>query len=315
MIASDGWDSDPPEELRAVMARLRAPGPAGGVAQPARRRRRVRAPGRVDGRGPALLRRLPARAHGRGAARGLRCRQLHKVTCTAGRNRPTSAPSPRTIAWVARGVRDEPDQLRTGRDLAGRRAASRSAHDAAARQLAVRRCGTSRPVAQVVPDREADGEGEPDAAAGLGERGGVALEDPLPLSGTASRRSTVEVSPAESAAPGPRCQTLVGELVAGSTVPAATGCSGRGHDQHVVVQERLLHDGPGGVRLTAGPSVTSTAREASRPAKSETGCTLSSTSRSRARLVNRLIRPGCGVLGEQAPTRPAAASDARCPPR
>ena len=41
-----------------------------------------------------------------------------------------------------------------------------------------------------------------------------------------------------------------------------------------------------------GPRATSTAREKSRSAKSVTGWTLSSTSRSRARLVNRLISPG-----------------------
>ena len=45
------------------------------------------------------LRELPAvfdAIAGAGAA------QLHRVTCTAGLNRPRWTPAPRTIAWVAR---------------------------------------------------------------------------------------------------------------------------------------------------------------------------------------------------------------------
>ena len=111
VIASDGWDSDPPEMLAAVMARAR------------RRARRVvwlnpraaaRASSRSLDRWPRRCRTATRFFQGTPSARcrpcstrspgALRRTQPQSVTCTAGLKRPRFTPEPRTIACVARGV-------------------------------------------------------------------------------------------------------------------------------------------------------------------------------------------------------------------
>ena len=140
IIASDGWDSDPPEELRAVMARLARRArrvvwlnPRAGVPGSSRwsGRWRRRCPSATRSCRPTRWRRCPTCSR---QSRPARTAQLHKVTCTAGRNLPTPAASPRTIAWVARGVATKriSSALADGCWLAGQgpgrpRAAARSA--------------------------------------------------------------------------------------------------------------------------------------------------------------------------------------------
>lgn len=95
VIGSDGWDSDPPGELAAVMARLRRRAYRIAWLNP-----RAGAPGfvpRVAGMAAALPycdRLLPA-----GTFRDLvdAARQLQSVTCTDGLKCPTLTPAPRII--------------------------------------------------------------------------------------------------------------------------------------------------------------------------------------------------------------------------
>ena len=72
VIASDGWDSDDPADLAAVMARARRRARRVVWLNPRAAAPGLRAAGRLDGGGAAVLRRLPARPHPAGAARGLR---------------------------------------------------------------------------------------------------------------------------------------------------------------------------------------------------------------------------------------------------
>ncbi|SCG54503.1 VWA domain-containing protein [Micromonospora zamorensis] len=96
VIGSDGWDSDPPDELAAVMARLSRRAYRIVWLNP-----RAGAPGftpRVGGMAAALPycdRMLPA-----GTFQDLLvvARQLQSVTCTDGRKWPTLTPAPRIIA-------------------------------------------------------------------------------------------------------------------------------------------------------------------------------------------------------------------------
>ncbi len=96
VIGSDGWDSDPPGELAAMMARLRRRAYRIVWLNP-----RAGAPGfvpRVAGMAAALPycdRLLPA-----GTFRDLvdAASQLHSVTCTDGLKWPTLTPAPRIIA-------------------------------------------------------------------------------------------------------------------------------------------------------------------------------------------------------------------------
>ena len=97
VIGSDGWDSDPPDELAAAMARLSRRAYRMVWLNP-----RAGAPGfdpRVGGMAAALPycdRMLPGR-HLPGPA-GRRPGQLQSVTCTDGRKWPTLTPAPRIIA-------------------------------------------------------------------------------------------------------------------------------------------------------------------------------------------------------------------------
>ena len=68
IIASDGWDSDPPEVLERALARVRRRAHDGGLAQSACRAARIRTAGRFDGRRAAVLRPVSARALDRGSA-------------------------------------------------------------------------------------------------------------------------------------------------------------------------------------------------------------------------------------------------------
>ncbi|MEV1157441.1 VWA domain-containing protein [Micromonospora chokoriensis] len=96
VIGSDGWDSDPPDDLAAVMARLNRRAYRIVWLNP-----RAGAPGfapRVGGMAAALPycdRMLPA-----GTFQDLLvvARQLQSVTCTEGRKWPTLTPAPRIIA-------------------------------------------------------------------------------------------------------------------------------------------------------------------------------------------------------------------------
>lgn len=96
VIGSDGWDSDPPDDLAAVMARLSRRAYRIVWLNP-----RAGAPGfapRVGGMAAALPycdRMLPA-----GTFQDLLvvARQLQSVTCTDGRKWPTLTPAPRIIA-------------------------------------------------------------------------------------------------------------------------------------------------------------------------------------------------------------------------
>ena len=91
VIASDGWDSDPPESWAPRWPAL-PPGASGGLAQPPCRGAGVRAAGRLDGRGAAVLRPAAGRRHpdlGARGARGDRCRRVA---------RPLSA-GPTGAAW------------------------------------------------------------------------------------------------------------------------------------------------------------------------------------------------------------------------
>ncbi|MGW3787284.1 vWA domain-containing protein [Micromonospora chokoriensis] len=96
VIGSDGWDSDPPDDLAAVMARLNRRAYRIVWLNP-----RAGAPGfapRVGGMAAALPycdRMLPA-----GTFQDLLvvARQLQSVTCTDGRKWPTLTPAPRIIA-------------------------------------------------------------------------------------------------------------------------------------------------------------------------------------------------------------------------
>ncbi|MFG1866945.1 vWA domain-containing protein [Micromonospora arborensis] len=96
VIGSDGWDSDPPDELAAVMARLSRRAYRIVWLNP-----RAGAPGfapRVGGMAAALPycdRMLPA---GTFTDLLVVARQLHSVTCTDGRKWPTLTPAPRIIA-------------------------------------------------------------------------------------------------------------------------------------------------------------------------------------------------------------------------
>ncbi len=110
VIASDGWDTDPPADLD------RAHGPAapararGDLGQPAGGRARLPAARRRDGRGAAALRRAAGRAQPAHPARGggrdhpRRLTQLQSVTWIEGRKCPRLTPDPRSMACVARGV-------------------------------------------------------------------------------------------------------------------------------------------------------------------------------------------------------------------
>ncbi|GAB3932942.1 hypothetical protein GCM10027614_03010 [Micromonospora vulcania] len=96
MIGSDGWDSDPPDELATVMARLRRRAYRIVWLNP-----RAGAPGfapRAGGMAAALPhcdQLLPA-----GTFQDLlvAARQLQSVTCTDGRKWPMLTPAPRIIA-------------------------------------------------------------------------------------------------------------------------------------------------------------------------------------------------------------------------
>ncbi|GGO31689.1 vWA domain-containing protein [Micromonospora parathelypteridis] len=96
VIGSDGWDSDPPDELAAVMARLSRRAYRIVWLNP-----RAGAPDfapRVGGMAAALPycdRMLPAGTFGDLL---VVARQLQSVTCTDGRNWPTLTPAPRIIA-------------------------------------------------------------------------------------------------------------------------------------------------------------------------------------------------------------------------
>ena len=183
VIASDGWDTDDPSELSDVMARLKR-----------RVRRLVWLNPRAGAHGFEPLVGSMAAAlpycdaflpgpHGDRAARRLRGGQLQSVTCTAGRNRPWPAASPRIIACVARGV---PTNRISSAPTDGQLVAAQrpGRPRPAARQL--RRLDGHEPaVAQVVADGEPDGDGEALPAPRLGERRRVALVDPLPLLGDA----------------------------------------------------------------------------------------------------------------------------------
>ncbi len=162
-----------------------------------------------------------------------------------------------------------------------------------------RRAVTSRPAARSPGTAKRTAEREPVAALGLLERGGVALEDPLLLLGYAE-------SPEQSRAPrrpsstadGPEAPGLAAHLVVGRR---ATGqrVVGTGDDEHLVDQERLLHEpiGRGARRRDRSPR-RRCGRRAAR-GSCATGCTLSSTSRSAARLVNRSIRPGAACSAKR----------------
>ena len=62
IVASDGWDSDPPDVLERAMARVRRRARHGRLAQSAGRTARVRTAGRIDGGRAAVLRSVSARA-------------------------------------------------------------------------------------------------------------------------------------------------------------------------------------------------------------------------------------------------------------
>ena len=72
IVASDGWDSDPPEVLETRAGPVASSGAHGGLAQSARRTARIRTAGRIDGGRPAVLRSVSARALAIGFARPLR---------------------------------------------------------------------------------------------------------------------------------------------------------------------------------------------------------------------------------------------------
>ena len=244
IIASDGWDSDPPEELRAVMARL------------ARRARRVvwlNPRAGVPGFEPlvgSMAAALPfcdafLPAHTVAAlpdvfaAVAPAAAQLHRVTCTAGRNLPTPAASPRTIAWVARGVATK----RISSALAEGCWPSDSAQVAHAPRLT--RCGRvdahEPAVAEVVADGEPDRDRQAHPAPGLGQGRGVALEDALAASRDSdSWRSIPEASPAGPDGPGTQVPGLARQLVERHLAGGHRVLRRRHHDD-VVGEERLLH--------------------------------------------------------------------------
>ena len=121
VIASDGWDSDEPEELARGDGAAAAAGAPGGLAEPAGRGARVRAAGGLDGGGAAVLRRLPAGAHVGRAPGGRRRRSapegdVHRRLEPAHARRP-----PRSIAWVARGVLTNRTSSAAAGGAAGRR--------------------------------------------------------------------------------------------------------------------------------------------------------------------------------------------------
>ena len=72
IIASDGWDSDPPEVLERALARVRRRAQKLIWLNPRAAQRRLPAAGRVDGGGAAVLRPVPARAFADGSAGAVR---------------------------------------------------------------------------------------------------------------------------------------------------------------------------------------------------------------------------------------------------
>ena len=311
VIASDGWDSDDPAELAAVMARAPAPGPADRLAQPA---------------GGCAV------ATSRWSARWRRpCRTAtpssRPTPCGRCRRSSTPSPAPTPLTRLAPEGdvhgRLEPADVHAG---AAHHRLGRPRRGDEAQQLAppaaVWSCfgsaiadhrpvrleagaveGHQPPRGQVAGDREAHGEAR-------ARRCAWPPRAPRPRSGRCAAAARAPRAVAAVPAPRPRRRpprgpgTRSGDA-AGRRVPAppASGWPARTTASTSYRQELELHE-PVGWRARRGPDrhVDGAGRRAA-PGTARPGCTLSSTSRSAARLGEEVDQSGRGVLGEQARRR------------
>ena len=304
------WSSPPtagtatrPRSWPAVMARLRRRAHARRLAEPAGRGARLRAAGR--GRWPRrcrtatrscpahTLRALcPTSFDAIAAVRpGGLGGQLQRVTCTAGLNRPDvhAGAADHRLGRARRG--DEAQQLGGRRRLvcAGQRQRRPPALRAQAR--AVER--HQPPGGQVAPRPRSRRRGRrPLPRRGLLQRGRVALEDPLLLLGDAEpaqHRGHHAVGLDRGRAEVP---ALAPELRRWSACVPASGCSGP-------ATARTRRGGTAAAPATSsGAARRGPDRDVDRAGGEQRGelapasWTLSSTSRSSARLANRSISPG-----------------------
>ncbi len=262
VIASDGWDSDDPDELAAVMARARRRAHRVVWLNPRAAAPGLRAAGRLDGGRAAVLRRVPARRTPLRALPTSSTRspddratgQLQSVTCTAGLNRPRLTPAPRTMAWVARGV----VMNRSSSAAAGSLAVRGQRHR---RPAALCRAGRARRASPAGPrpgraataKRTRQGRGRRCAWSPRGRprRSGR-------CAGAARARRVVAAcsgtTPVARRRPTARAPGLRAEP--GRGVGAAPGqrVVRAGDGEHLVVQERLLRRGPAGGALAPGRS-------------------------------------------------------------